>query len=590
MKTKLHTLLFAFLSIVCFAQKEVTFEVSDIPAEGSQYIGIRGNTTPLSWEKTIFLNKKDTNYAKVLKFDTGIESIEYKFVLDNGKDVQWEGIQNRNESIRTGNHFFKSKWNQEKFIDPSTLPKLPVKDLMEDFEVIRNTILKVHPGLYRYNDTVTVNKNLAVLKNSFQKPLTYAETFLAMSKFIATIQCDHTLVSAYNQEGIITSLIHRQKDKVPFAFKWIDNRMIITHNASDSDKIRKGSEVLSMNGIPSSDILEKLLPYITADGATVQNKITKAQVDGYLFRYNAFDVLYPLLFPLQNNEINLVIKNQDEQSTSELSLKSVTRKERNERLVKRYQDFPSTPEDLWKFEILENNIGYLKIGSFATDDFKTDWKFMLKDAFKEMKKKKVENLVLDIRENQGGLDDASYELEKYIYQKNVVTDGLESRSRFLEFPEEVKPHIQTWDYWFYNLKEDENYKKGIYYVFPRNRTKKSIKPSNTTFKGNIYMLTSANNVSGAFYLARLFKKSKGGILIGQETGGNQNGINGGAILFFKPPNSRININLPVMGSFSTEPLSNSGIIPDVIVDGTVEDLINNIDLELEKAIELINKN
>lgn len=590
MKTKLHTLLFAFSSIVCFAQKEVTFEVSDIPAEGSQYIGIRGDTAPLSWEKTIFLTKKDTTYAKVLKFDTGIERVEYKFVIDNDKDIQWEGIQNRGEIIRRGNQLFKSKWNQEKFIDPSTLPKLPVKDLMEDFEVIRNTILKVHPGLYRYNDTVTVNKNLAVLKNSFQKPLTYAETFLAMSKFISTIQCDHTLVSAYNQEGIITSLIHRQKDKVPFAFKWIDNRMIITHNASDSDKIRKGSEILSVNGIPSSDILETLLPYITADGATVQNKITKAQVDGYLFRYNAFDVLYPLLFPIQNNEIKLVIKNPDQQNTFEVSLKSVTRKERNERLVKRYLDFPSTPEDLWKFEILENNIGYLKIGSFATDDFKTDWKLMLKDGFKEMKKKKVENLVLDIRENQGGLDDASYELEKYIYQKNVVTDGLESRSRFLEFPEEVKPHIQTWDYWFYNLKEDENYKKGMYYVFPRNRTKKSIKPSNTTFKGNIYMLTSANNVSGAFYLARLFKKSKGGILIGQETGGNQNGINGGAILFFKPPNSRININLPVMGSFSTELLSNNGIIPDVIVDRTVEDLTNNIDLELEKAIELINKN
>ncbi len=590
MKSTLTIILSLVLSITCFAQKEVTFKITDVPVKDLKYIGLRGDTAPLSWEKTIFLDRNGNDYTKSLNFSKDLSKIEYKFVLDKGKeDIEWESIPNRSEVINEEKHLFTSKWNIEKFIDPSTLPKLSVKELMEDYEIISNAVLKVHPGLYRYNDKESVLKNLEILKNSFQKPLTYAETFLVMSKFIATIECDHTLVSAYNQEGIITSLIHRQSDKVPFAFKWINGKMIITHNASESNLIKKGTEILSLNNIPASQILETLIPYITADGATLQNKVFKAQVDGYSFRYNAFDVLYPLLFPIKENQISLKIRNPNESTSIDLKVKTIKRSDRSTKLMKKYSDFPKTPEDLWEYKILENNIGYLKIGSFATDDFKGDWKLMLKEAFKDMKKKKVQNLVLDIRENQGGLDDASYELEKYIYQNAFVNDGLQSQSRFLEFPEEVKPFIQTWDYWFYNLKDDEHSQNGIYYTFPQGSVKKAIKPTKNTFKGKIYMLTSPNNVSGAFYLARLFKKSDSGMLIGQETGGNQNGINGGAILFFKPPNSRININLPVLGTFAKNEMPNKGIVPDVKIENTISDLIDGSDSVLNKAIEIINK-
>ncbi len=577
------------LAFVSHAQNQVTFEVAEIPSEGAQYIGLRGDTSPLSWEKTIFLDTKDGRNTTTLSFEASVTNIQYKFVLDNGKEVQWEGISNRQEPLKSGKQSFSSTWNSEKFIDPTSLPKLSVTELLEDFEVVRNAVQLVHPGLYRYNDSVSVARNLGILKTSFQKPLTHAEAFVALSKFIATIQCDHTLVSAYNQEGIINSLIHRQKDKVPFAFEWVENRMILTYNASESSQLEKGDEVVAINKVPVGEILEKLLPYITADGGTVQNKISKAQIDGYSFRYNAFDVLYPLLFPIGADSIELVLKKAEGGEEVTVRVGTLSRTERSQRLLANYPDFPKAPDDLWDFKIIDGHTGYLKIGSFATDDFKKDWKAMLKNAFKELKRAKVKQLILDIRENQGGLDDASYELQKYIYQNEVELGGLQSQSRFLVFPETVKPHITTWDYWFYNLKDDEHFEKGRYYVFPRDKDKETIKPSKTTFNGDIYMLTSAKNVSGAFYLARLFKKSKNGMLIGQETGGNQNGINGGAILFLKPPNSRININLPVVGSFAAETMPDKGIVPDIPIVKTVSDIRTGMDPELNKALEIIGK-
>lgn len=573
---------------LCLSQKSVRFEVSDIPYGMEKYVGIRGDTPPLSWEKTIFLtyDEERKHYWTIQEFPDAINKIEYKFVLDKKGGIDWEGINNRAEILNGSEFGFQSEWNTEKFIDPSTLPKLGVRELQEDFEVIKNAILKVHPGLYRYNDSTAVYENLMALKKTFQEPLTYGEAFLAISKYIVTIQCDHTSASAYNQEAIINSLLHARKDKVPFAFQWIDGRMIVTRNASGSDKMTRGTEILTIEDIPVSTILDSLLIHITADGSTIHNKISKAEVDGYGFRYSAFDMLYPLLFPMTRESISLRIKNPGQQGTSQIEVKTLTRKERSGILANNYADFPKNPGDLWSSKILEGNIGYLQLGSFATDDFQKDWKQLLQNAFRTFEKAKVKNLVLDIRENQGGLDDASYELERYIFQQPLVIEGFQSQSRFLEFPEEVKPHVKTWDYWFYNLKDDEHFKKGRYYVFPRENTKRTIRPSRTTFKGNIYMLTSAKNVSGAFYLARLFKRGKG-VLLGQETGGNQNGINGGAILFLKPPNSRINVNMPVVGSFATESMPNAGIEPDVPVKKTITDVVNGVDPELERALELI---
>ena len=574
-------------TLSCFCQKKVGFEVTGLPNHNDRYVGIRGDVAPLSWEKTIFLNKDGEIYSTEIEFASDTEKVEYKFVLDNGQKVQWEKIQNRNEILMPKDTVYHSIWNQEKFIDPNILPKLSVKQLMEDYEVIRNAVVKIHPGLFRYNDSLSIEKNLKILKKSFQKSLSYEDTFLALSKFIATIQCDHTSVSSYNQEALINSLIHRQKDKLPFTFKWVENRMIVTHSAAEADEIRKGTEVLSINEVSVGEILSTLLPFISADGATKQNKVRKAEINGYSFRYSAFDVLYPLLYPVENSQVLLSIQNQNDTEVSHLIVETLTREERNLRLITKNISFPKSPEDLWEFKILEDNVGYLKIGSFATNDFQSDWKLMLKNIFKELEEKEVSNLILDIRANQGGMDEAPYELEKYIYKNEVVTDGLLMQSRFLTFPEDIKSNVDTWDNWFYNLTEDVHYKNDIYYVFPDLLTQRVIRPTQSTYKGQIYMLIGANNVSGAFYLARLFKKSKSGKLIGQETSGNQRGINGGTILFLKPPNSRINVNLPIMGTFSTETMPNRGVEPDILIDCNFNDVVNGIDSTLKETLEII---
>ena len=95
-------------------------------------------------------------------------------------------------------------------------------------------------------------------------------------------------------------------------------------------------------------------------------------------------------------------------------------------------------------------------------------------------------------------------------------------------------------------------------------------------------------MSLAFYLAEAFKKHQLGTLIGEETGGNQKGINGGQILFLRLPYSKIEIDVPIVGTFSRAPtVSDGGILPDIQVEYSIDDLIHQRDPQLETVLRII---
>ena len=93
----------------------------------------------------------------------------------------------------------------------------------------------------------------------------------------------------------------------------------------------------------------------------------------------------------------------------------------------------------------------------------------------------------------------------------------------------------------------------------------------------------------AYYLARDFQLNEMGTIIGEETGGNLRGINGGQILFLRLPNSGIEIDSPVRGGFTLAPQPNQGVQPDLLVIPTAKDLYEGNDPALQEAFRLIRR-
>ena len=90
-------------------------------------------------------------------------------------------------------------------------------------------------------------------------------------------------------------------------------------------------------------------------------------------------------------------------------------------------------------------------------------------------------------------------------------------------------------------------------------------------------------------MVETFKKYRLATVLGQTTGGNQKGVTAGAMFFMLLPNTKIEIDVPLIGTdlAVAKTLPDAGVQPDVYVKPSIEDAVKGIDTELEMAKRLI---
>ena len=114
-------------------------------------------------------------------------------------------------------------------------------------------------------------------------------------------------------------------------------------------------------------------------------------------------------------------------------------------------------------------------------------------------------------------------------------------------------------------------------------------PKTLHFDGKVFVIVDPENSSATFQFASLIKKYHLGTLVGQPTGGNQQGINGGAFFFLNLPNTGIEIDIPILLQTEGEhPADNlaTGIQPDILVSPVPELIANKVDQNM-KAIRTV---
>ena len=217
-----------------------------------------------------------------------------------------------------------------------------------------------------------------------------------------------------------------------------------------------------------------------------------------------------------------------------------------------------------------------------------DYKQFLADAFASLQSQGIPHLILDIRENNGGSDEMADELFSYLAPIKTPFER-EGRTRYVTFPTSLKPYVQTWgdEPWYYQLDPKTPRPTNGYYIFKENFAAAVKRSDKHIYDGSCYLLTGPGNTSLAFYTALRFQKQQLGTIVGRETGGNLNDINGGQILFLRLPKSGIEIDFPVMGGFAVPLQPNTGVQPDVKTVYKVEDVVQGRDLEMEIVLRMI---
>jgi hypothetical protein len=459
--------------------------------------------------------------------------------------------------------------------------------LAEDFSIMRNAFESLHPGLYRYNTQEQLDAQWQALQNDFNRPRSSRDIYLSISRFTASIRCGHTYANYLNQTDAIKEEVFNRPDKLPFAFKLVDRRMLVTKDASEHQAIGSGAEVVAIDGKSVSDILDALIQHVKADGSNDTKRLHNLQVSGS-GSFEAFDIFYPLLFPSQDGHLVLKVRKDTSEKTKEIRVKPLSTAARTVLIEKRYGPLPGTVDELWEFTHINSDTAYLRLGTFVTRGMEMSWSKFLRASFDELKERKTPNLIIDIRGNEGG-DDAVYQ---YLLRK-LATESLEPSTvrelmRYDHVSDELRPFLTTWDQSFYDRREQVKPADSGFFTWKRQSTSnRPIQPSRQPYRGRTFALIDASNSSGTFLFAQIAKANSLATLVGQTTGGSQRGINGGQMFFLRLPNSAIAIDVPLIGYYPVQEMPDSGVEPHVHVNRDAQSVFDGTDLELEAALELI---
>ena len=215
-----------------------------------------------------------------------------------------------------------------------------------------------------------------------------------------------------------------------------------------------------------------------------------------------------------------------------------------------------------------DNINDFAILNLKQCIFDSTYKATLRKFFKEANENNINNVILDLRVNDGGDSQVVAEFIRYFDIDDFIWYGANVR---------YSPDVRA------ITKESEfGYKHFPPYLFKNNRVSAEL-----VFKGNLFVLTNKNTFSSANMFAVIIKDNNIGKIVGESTGNKPTCY--GNPLNFMMPNSEIYFRVSIKEFLRPNSKANSedSLYPDIEVYTTIDDVINDKDTQLEKIVELL---
>lgn len=471
----------------------------------------------------------------------------------------------------------------------NTFLTISADGLQEDVHILEKTLKYYHPGIYRYNTEEEIDKGLADLRKQFSEEQGEASVLLAFAKFANQLQCGHTYTNPWNMDAALRKRFMDKVHYLPFGFQLIDQQMVITRNVSNIKEIQTGTIIQSINGIPVERIIDSLLQVTKADGLHTQaHRLKTLELDAFGMRdHQIFDMYFPLFFPMEKAAFEITY--QDGDKTYSKLTPALSRADRMQKMEEKYGKAPVKSEK-WDFYIDENQVAVVQLSDFAIWSWDFDYKKWMADAFQQIKDQNAKGVVIDIRGNSGGLSEVSDELLTYLVKEDIQLENT--------YRQVIRNYQADSTLWPYLDGYDTSLKNGLprEYVDPLDNgmyqlktqgDSKLIQAKALAFSGPIFFVADATNSSATFSLLSAVQSNDIAKIVGEPGGGNKQGINGGSYFFLRLPNSKMEIDIPLIYYQPPTQMPDESIQPDISVKTTIEDIVNGKDAPMEKIKELM---
>lgn len=462
--------------------------------------------------------------------------------------------------------------------------------LRNEIKTYREILKHSHTGLNLYTSEKQFDSLFNKLDKDLPKIKTRRDYYLRLCEIHTFIRCGHS--SMYNVPLTENDII---KEILPFKIKFLGNKAYVENSYCE---IKKGSEIVSINGHLILEITKEAFKLISSDGYNTSFKYRILESD--------FNSYYFLIF----GKTNTCKIHYTEYHTNSRKILDISTKQEDYNIGKE-PNKEKTFDDIYNLKVINNNTALLTVNSFDTPTKKLTKRYFkfLKKAFKTIKKKDIKNLIIDIRENTGGNDGNDMELASYIINKpfkenkyriikhlNLVSHsellspylndmlGIDNDTPKSEIAKMMNKEVK-------NEFENKAHADGYYYLKEEKVIKR--KPKKNRFKGNIYIMTSGNVFSGGGLFSALVRDKSDAIFVGEETGGGYYRHTGSIPLIYELPYSKIPFSIfTVINEQDVDQKlfpKGTGTIPHYKVHQNPDELVNNIDAVLNKCLELIKK-
>lgn len=408
------------------------------------------------------------------------------------------------------------------------------KAYKDDLDQLGKTLLQVHPNALKFITKEAFWNAVEAKKALVTESTTYGDFAWFCSEIIANIHCSHSNMGSFDYEA---AMLPMQK-RFPLQVRWIRDQLFVVNPFTNENKVKNKDEILRINGMAVADIVKDSYKHIPAQGYIETTK------NHFFNTWCTAMIPYALGFP---EKYEITIKGVEQP----ILLKQT--EAIHDPFVDRSISFSGNNLSL---KFIDNKIALLRVASFnyyRWNDFDV-FKNFIDSSFKEISKRKVQSLIIDVRGNPGGSQSAAMHLLQYLVNKPFT---YFSNARFEGKTEKIEG-------------EDE------------------VLPFDNRFKGQCYFMIDGKGNSTTGHFMSIVRYLNLGTIAGEELGSNQFCSAGMTTRRLKNTKLEYYVANNTHESLAITLPDERGILPDHYITQNIDEYFEKTDGVMEFIIKLIN--
>lgn len=377
--------------------------------------------------------------------------------------------------------------------------RLAEADIRADVDYLYETLRAAHANLYLYRSRAEYDRYYEEILSSIGGPMSRLDAARLLIPFVAFGQVGHAKIDFPVQDYVEYALAGGTL--LPLDIRVADGRVFITHNYSDQPALAPGVELVSLNGQPATEWLDRIGRYVSAE----RPYMVHAQLES----------MFPRLVWLAAGQFDAF----------DVTVRSPGGKEVAVEVaavplipVEEQKGDRERAQHSRKAELLADGVAYLRPGPFyAAGEGETlaTFEAFIDEAFGQFIAAAAQDLVIDLRSNPGGDNSFSDPMiawfadEPFRFASRFAVKASATTREVLQglagkYPGGISAQM---------LEAMQQHKDGDTFDFEI----PWVAPREARFTGRVWALINRHSYSNATTVAAIIQDYDFGTVIGEET-------------------------------------------------------------------------